>query len=58
MRLAREGQTVEKPSDIIKDPLTLEFLGLKPDASYSESKLENAIINKITFTVHGGFCCL
>ena len=47
MRLAREGQTVEKPSDIIKDPMTLEFLGLKPDASYSESKLENAIINKM-----------
>lgn len=47
MRLAREGQMVEKPSDIIKDPLTLEFLGLKPDASYSESKLENAIINKM-----------
>ena len=47
MRLAREGQTVEKSSDIIKDPLTLEFLGLKPDASYSETKLENAIINKM-----------
>ena len=47
IRLAKEGQTVEKPSDIIKDPLTLEFLGLKPDASYSESKLENAIINKM-----------
>ena len=30
MRLAREGQTIEKPSDIIKDPLTLEFLGLWP----------------------------
>lgn len=47
MRLAHEGQTIEKPSDIIKDPITLEFLGLKPDASYSESKLENAIINKM-----------
>jgi len=47
MRLACEGQTVEKPSDIIKDPLTLEFLGLKPDAAYSESKLENAIISKM-----------
>ena len=47
MRLAREGQTVEKPSDIIKSPLTLEFLGLKPDTAYSESKLENAIINKM-----------
>lgn len=47
MRLAREGQTVEKPSDIIKNPITLEFLGLKPDVSYTESKLENAIINKM-----------
>ena len=47
IRLAREGQTVEKPTDIIKNPITLEFLGLKPDVSYTESKLENAIINKM-----------
>lgn len=47
MRLATEGQTIEKPSDIIKNPITLEFLGLKPDAVYSETKLENAIINKM-----------
>lgn len=47
MRLAQEGQTIEKPSDIIKNPITLEFLGLKPDAAYSESKLENAIISKM-----------
>ncbi len=47
MRLAKEGQTVEKPSDVIKSPLTLEFLGLKQDAAYSESKLENAIISKM-----------
>lgn len=47
MRLAREGQAIEKPSDLIKDPITLEFLGLKPDAAYSESKLENAIIDKM-----------
>lgn len=47
MRLAKEGQTIGKPSDIIKNPITLEFLGLKPDAVYSESKLENAIINKM-----------
>lgn len=47
MRLAKEGQTIEKPQDIIKDPLTLEFLGLKPDSAYSESKLENAVISKM-----------
>ena len=47
MRLAKEGQTIEKPSDIIKNPISLEFLGLKPDATYSETKLENAIIGKL-----------
>ena len=47
MRLALEGQTIEKPADIIKNPLTLEFLGLKPEAAYTESKLENAIISKL-----------
>ncbi len=47
MRLAKDGQTLNKPDDIIKNPLTLEFLGLKPDITYSETKLENAIIGKI-----------
>ena len=47
MRLAQEGQVVAKPADIIKDPLVLEFVGLKPDCSYSESKLETAIIDKM-----------
>lgn len=47
LRLAQEGQTINKPDDIIKNPLTLEFLGLKPDASYSETKFENAIIDKL-----------
>ena len=47
MRLACEGQAIEKPSDIIKNPVTLEFLGLKPEVAYTESKLENAIIDKM-----------
>lgn len=47
MRLAREGQTIEKPSDIIKDPLVLDFMGLKPDASYTETTIESAIIDKL-----------
>jgi len=47
MRLAQEGQIINNPEDIMKNPLTLEFLGIKPDASYSETKLENAIIDKM-----------
>ena len=55
MRLAEKGQVIEKPSDVIKNPIALEFLGLKPDSSYSESKLENAIISKLqTFLLEMG----
>ena len=47
VRLAQEGHTINRPDDILKNPLTLEFLGLKPDVAYSETKLENAIISKM-----------
>ncbi|GHV19002.1 hypothetical protein FACS18949_07370 [Clostridia bacterium] len=48
MRLSREGQTVEKPTDVLKDPLVLEFLNMAEDAAYSESDLESAIISKLS----------
>ena len=47
LRLSHEGHTIEKPNDIIKDPITLEFLGLQRDSSFSESNLESAIISKL-----------
>ena len=47
LRLSHEGHTIEKPNDIIKDPITLEFLGLQRDSSFSESNLESAIICKL-----------
>ena len=46
-RLAREGQVVEKASDLIKDPVVLEFLGLEQKPTYSESDLETAIIDRL-----------
>lgn len=46
-KLAREGQTVSKPQDILKEPLVLEFLGLDEATRYSESQMETAIINRI-----------
>lgn len=45
--LNAKGQLITKPQDAVKDPYVLEFLGLKEDASYSESDLEQAIIDKI-----------
>ena len=46
-RLAREGQVVETASDLIKDPVVLEFLGLEERPAYSESALEGAIIDRL-----------
>ena len=46
-KLAREGQTVGRPADLLKEPLVLEFLGLDERTRYSESDLESAIIGQI-----------
>ncbi len=46
-RLAREGQVVERASDLIKDPVVLEFLGLEEKPAYSENDLETAIIDRL-----------
>ncbi|MCL1887244.1 MAG: PDDEXK nuclease domain-containing protein, partial [Betaproteobacteria bacterium] len=47
MKLAQEGQTLEKPRDMLKNPLVLEFLGMEEDSVYSETELESAIISKL-----------
>jgi len=45
--LSIKGQILESPSDLIKDPLILEFLGFEDNYIYSESELESKIINKL-----------
>ena len=45
--LALKGQVIEKPSDVVKDPYILEFLGLEEKPNYSENDLETEIINKL-----------
>ena len=47
LKLSEEGQIIEKPKDLIKDPYILEFLGLPELHQYSESQLEQEIINKL-----------
>ncbi len=37
----------EHPKEIIKGPMVLEFLGLKPQAAYYEKDLENALITNM-----------
>ena len=53
--LAQKGQIVEKPEDMIKDPYVLEFIGLPELPQYSESELEQRLIDHLqTFLLELG----
>jgi len=48
-----------KAEDVFRNPFILEFLGLKEEAEYSESQLEQAIINHLQYfllELGKGFC--
>lgn len=47
MELAKRGQIIEKPEDVIKDPYVLEFLGLPEKSYYTESQLEQKSIDHL-----------
>lgn len=47
LAVARKEKLPETASEIIKDPMVLEFLGLKRESSYYEKDLESAIITHL-----------
>lgn len=47
LEIARKQRIPEHPTEIIKDPMVLEFLGLKHDAAYYEKDLEGALITNL-----------
>jgi len=47
LAVAKKETIPEHPKEIIKDPMILEFLGLKPEANYYERDLEKALITNI-----------
>jgi predicted nuclease of restriction endonuclease-like (RecB) superfamily len=47
LAVAREERLPTDAKEIIKDPMVLEFLGLKRETSYYEKDLEKAIINHL-----------
>ena len=47
LEVAREEKMPQKPQEIIKDPMVLEFLGLEQKSSYYEKDLEQAIISNL-----------
>jgi len=47
LELSTEGQVIQEPKDIIKDPYVLEFLDLKESRNFLEKDLEHALINEL-----------
>ena len=47
LAVARKERLPEKPVEIIKDPMYLEFLGLKREAAYYEKDFESALITHL-----------
>jgi predicted nuclease of restriction endonuclease-like (RecB) superfamily len=47
LAVARKERIPEKPNEIIKDPMVLEFLGLKREAAYYEKDFESALITHL-----------
>jgi predicted nuclease of restriction endonuclease-like (RecB) superfamily len=55
MKLATQGQVVQKPADVFKDPFVIEFLGLPESPRLVESDLETALIENLqTFLLELG----
>ena len=46
-KLSEKGLIIEKAQDSLKDPYVLEFLGLPEETKYSESELEQKLIDKL-----------
>ena len=47
LAVARKERIPESPNEIIKEPVILEFLGLKKESAYYEKDLESAIISNL-----------
>lgn len=54
-QLAKKGQILETPLDLVKDPYILEFIGLEEMPRYSESDIESRLIDNLqTFLLELG----
>jgi len=47
LALAKQGQQLRSPADVVKDPYVFEFLNLPERGFYRESDLEQALIDKL-----------
>ncbi len=59
LTLARKGQQISVPSDVLKDPFVLEFVDLRENPAAQERDLEQAIIDRLEdflLEMGKGFC--
>jgi len=55
LELATKGQEIQRPADLFKDPMVIEFLGLPESPRLVEANLETALINNLqTFLLELG----
>ena len=48
LRLTQEGQIIEQPQDILREPYVFEFTGLPQLPVYKEGDLEEALVNNLS----------
>jgi predicted nuclease of restriction endonuclease-like (RecB) superfamily len=55
LEMAKKGEITDRPGDLIKDPYVFEFLGIPEQKRYSESELEQRLIDNLeTFLLELG----
>ena len=48
LKLSQQGQVIDNPEDVLKDPYVFEFTGLPELPVYQESDLEDALIANLS----------
>lgn len=48
LRLAQQGEVIEKPEDILRDPYVFEFTGLPRYDDYTEGELEDSLYDHLS----------
>ena len=48
LRVAKEGEIIERPEDILREPYVFEFTGLPQLPVYKEGDLEEALVNNLS----------
>jgi predicted nuclease of restriction endonuclease-like (RecB) superfamily len=59
LRLAKEGELVTTPEEMVRDPYVFEFLGLKREGWYAETDLERGLLDHLQeflLEMGRGFC--